>query len=78
MILENHFLVDHREQTRREAPTNALKNQLKAQRSGFELERRGNGADGVFGEAGNGRSAVCPDEVKLIRAQGECLGIRSR
>ena len=21
---------------------------------------------------------VCPDEVKLIRAQGECLGIRSR
>ena len=42
------------------------------------MERRGNGADGVFGEAGNGRSAVCPDEVKLIRAQGECLGIRSR
>ena len=32
----------------------------------------------VFGEAGNGMSAVCADEVKLIRAQGECLGIRNR
>ena len=29
-------------------------------------------------KAGKGMSAVCADEVKLIRAQGECLGIRSR
>ena len=42
------------------------------------MERRGNGADEAFGKAGSGRSAVCADEVKLIRAQGECLGIRSR
>ena len=42
------------------------------------MERRGNGADGAFAAGGSVRSAVCPDEVKLIRAQGECLGIRSR
>ena len=29
-------------------------------------------------KGGNGISGVCFDEVKLIRAQGECLGIRSR
>ena len=27
---------------------------------------------------GSERYEVCGDEVKLIRAQGECLGIRSR
>ena len=42
MILENHFLVDHRERATYGAVC-ALKNQLKAQRSGFELERRGSG-----------------------------------
>ena len=29
-------------------------------------------------EHGSERYEVCGDEVKLIRAQGECLGIRSR
>ncbi len=28
--------------------------------------------------AGTEGYGVCPDEVKLQRAQGECLGIRSR
>ena len=29
-------------------------------------------------DGGSERSEVCDDEVKLERAQGECLGIRSR
>ena len=44
------------------------------------LIRRGGATERyeVFSGAGNGMSAVCADEVKLIRAQGECLGIRNR
>ena len=58
-------------------------NKFEAQRSGFKFERRGNGAIRSFRPKakpvdGNEVSGVCPDEVKLIRAQGECLGIRSR
>ena len=53
-------------------------NQFEAQRSGFKLERRRKGADGAFAEGGSVGSGLCADEVKLIRAQGECLGIRSR
>ncbi len=29
-------------------------------------ERRGNGADGAFGKAGSGGSAVCPDEMRRV------------
>ncbi len=42
--------------------------------------RRGGATEryGAFAYGESGASAVCPDEVKLIRAQGECLGIRNR
>ena len=32
----------------------------------------------AFAEDGSEGYGVCADEVKLIRAQGECLGIKSR
>ena len=41
-------------------------------------ERRRNGTSELSALAGSEGCAVCADEVKLIRAQGECLGIRSR
>ena len=77
LIIENQMRFGL-QQKGREASVQCPLNQLKAQRSGFELERRRKGADGAFSEAGSGRSGLCADEVKLIRAQGECLGIRSR
>ena len=41
-------------------------------------ERRGSRMSELSALAGSEGCAVCADEVKLIRAQGECLGIRSR
>ena len=56
---------------------------FKAQRSGFEFERRNSEAKRSFRpgrmfRAETERADADSDEVKLIRAQGECLGIRSR
>ena len=67
MILENHFLVDHTEWNEVSVPTRALKTRAEPSEAG----PRGRG--GV-----TERYEVHDDEVKLIRAQGECLGIRSR
>ena len=59
------------------------KHKIANQRSVCDLERRSKGAGGVF----DGRVSVrrkrsladfAPTKVKLERAQGECLGIRSR
>ena len=44
----------------------------------FDFERRRNGTSELSALAGSEGCVVCADEVKLIRAQGECLGIRSR
>ena len=44
----------------------------------FDFERRSNGMSEPWAlDQGEGYG-VCSDEVKLERAQGECLGIRSR
>ena len=51
---------------------------LRKRNVSFGFERRRNGADELSALAGSEGCAVCADEVKLIRAQGECLGIRSR
>ena len=52
-------------------------------KTSFEVERRSKEASAVCGESlwlapETEASGLCDDEVKLIRAQGECLGIRSR
>ena len=44
----------------------------------FDSERRGSRMSELSGLPGSEGYGACPDEVKLIRAQGECLGIRSR
>ena len=53
--------------------------QIRAQRKRVEFEEEeGTEAKQSFRESGGEASEVSSDEVKLIRAQGECLGIRSR
>ena len=53
--------------------------QIRARRKRVEFEEEeGTEAEQSFCESGSEASEVSSDEVKLIRAQGECLGIRSR
>ena len=53
--------------------------QIRAQRKRVEFEEEeGTEAKQSFRESGSEASEVSSDEVKLKRAQGECLGIRSR
>ncbi len=47
------------------------------QRSGLVPERRRDGASELSRLRGSERYEVRADEVKLERAQGECLGIRN-
>ena len=42
------------------------------------LERRRDEMSELLPKGGSEGYGVCVDEVKLIRAQGECLGIKSR
>ena len=42
------------------------------------LERRRDEVSELLPQGGSEGYGVCVDEVKLIRAQGECLGIKSR
>ena len=58
--------------------TKISKNQFETQQSDFKLERRRDGASELSPRGGSERYEVRADEVKLKRAQGECLGIRSR
>ncbi len=56
---------------------------LKPSASGFKFERRSSGASELSAVSdketdGSEGSGACDDEIKLERAQGECLGIRSR
>ena len=85
--LENRMdfsnMVDLQEARKRGTCAPVTPNKFKAQRSGFEFERRSNGAREQSIRRGNlrmvcGNCSICFDEIKLERAQGECLGIRSR
>ena len=71
-------LADYGEDSVRSAP----KLRAKPSESGFARKRRRDGADEVHGvaQAGPGTEGAqsTPTKVKLKRAQGECLGIRSR
>ena len=54
---------------------------LKPERSPAKRVREGEEGqrtERAFAAGGSEGYGACPDEVKLIRAQGECLGIRSR
>ena len=44
----------------------------------FSAKARSKGAGEVFAKAETEPSGLCDEQVKLERAQGECLGIRSR
>ena len=46
--------------------------------SGFARKRRRDEMSELLPKGGSERYGIRADEVKLIRAQGECLGIRSR
>ena len=46
--------------------------------SEFGEERRSSGASELSPSGGSEGCVACSDEVKLERAQGECLGIESR
>ena len=61
------------EKERRGAP-----DRIGAQRSGSDSERRSDGVSELSCLHGSEGYEVRSDEVKLIRAQGECLGIKSR
>ena len=55
-----------------------VRNQIETQRSGFDLERRRDEVSELFRRRGSEGYEIHADEVKLERAQGECLGIESR
>ena len=61
------------EEERRGAPS-----RIGAQRSGSDSERRSDEVSELSCLHGSEGYEVRSDEVKLIRAQGECLGIESR
>ena len=71
-LWKGHF-QEGEEKARRAAP-----DRIGAQRSGSDSERRGDEMSELSQSCGSEGYGVRPDEVKLIRAQGECLGIKSR
>ena len=81
MDFSNRLII---ERGKRARPRVAFRTKFKAQRSGFEFERRNGVVECSIlrkpqAATGNGTERMPNStKIKLIRAQGECLGIRSR